>query len=154
MSGFLRELRAAREARIERRARSRVTSALDAAVIEDVGRNLVQVTKRELARRVPAEAPVREAVEGVGDLGERLQTARLTRDDALRDLTKATESLKEQALELARNPALRRLEQAARNSGSSSSQTSEALQRQIESLQKALGDKGRPRMPPANSRRS
>ena len=32
MSGFLRELRAAREARIERRARSRVTSALDAAV--------------------------------------------------------------------------------------------------------------------------
>lgn len=115
--------------------------ANDAMVIKDTGRNLVQVTKRELVNKPPVSETARQALDDVGELGERLQAGRLTRDDALRDLAKTTESMRREAQELAKDPGMKRLQQAARNSGSNPRQTSQALQRQMEALQKALGDK-------------
>jgi tetratricopeptide (TPR) repeat protein len=125
----------------EYRSKTQVQAAADSAIIKDAGRNLVQVTKREVAERKPALEQTRKAMEDVEQLGDRLQSAKLTRDDALKDLAKATENLKQQAMELAKNPALRKLEQAARNSGSTPNQTPASLQKQLDSLQKALGDK-------------
>ncbi|MFM8360956.1 MAG: hypothetical protein ACKOET_20580, partial [Verrucomicrobiota bacterium] len=115
--------------------------AADRAVIQDVGRNLVQLSKRDLTRKAAALENTRKSLENVGELGERLQAAPLTRQEALKDLAKATEGLRQQALDLAKNPALRKLEQAARNSGGTSPSTREALQKQIDSLQKSLGEK-------------
>lgn len=125
----------------ELRSKPQQQKQRDEAVMRDVGRNLVQVAKREVAQRKPALEETRKAIDEVAQLGERLQSARLTRDDALRDLSKSTESLKQQALDAAKNPAVRRLEQAARNAGTSPSAMSEAMQKQMDSLQKSLGDK-------------
>ena len=125
----------------EFRSKGHATAAMDAAVIKDTGRNLVQVTKRTVAEHKPALDATRKAVEDVQQLGERLQSAKLTRDDALRDIAKATEQMKQQALDLAKNPALRRLEKAARNSGSNSRETASSLQQKMDALSKALGDK-------------
>ncbi len=125
----------------ELRSKPQIKKQQDDAVIKDVGRNLVQIAKREVAQHKPAIDETRKAIEDVGQLGERLQSAKLSRDDALRELAKTTESLKQQALETAKNPAVRRLEQAARNSGSSPNQTPESLQKQIDSMQKSLGEK-------------
>lgn len=129
--GFVPEYRTARQRQ----------QAADRAVIQDVGRNLVQLSKRDLTRKAPALENTRKALENVGELGERLQSAPLTRQEALKDLAKSTEGLRQQALDLAKNPALRKLEQAARSSGGSSQPTREALQKQIDSLQKSLGEK-------------
>ena len=125
----------------EYRTKAQQQAAQDAGVIKDTGKNLVQVTKREVAARKPAMEQTRKAIEDVTQLGERLQNAKLTRDDALRDLAKVTDVMKQQALDLAKNPALRKLEQAARNSGSTPNQTPASMQKQMDSLQKALGDK-------------
>jgi hypothetical protein len=125
----------------EYRTKPQIQKEQDSAVIKDVGRNLVQIAKREVAERKPALEETRKAVDEVGELGQRLQQAKLTRDDALKDLAKSSEALKQQALDLAKNPAVRRLEQAARNTGSSPNQTPESLQKQMDSLQKSLGDK-------------
>lgn len=125
----------------EYRTKAQQQQAEDAAVIKDTGKNLVQVTKRQIAERKPAMEETKKAIDDVSQLGDRLQNAKLSRDDALRDLAKATESMKQQALELAKNPALRKLEQAARNNGTSPTQNPAALQNQIDALQKALGNK-------------
>lgn len=125
----------------EYRTKAQQQAQQDAGVIKDTGKNLVQVTKKEVAERKPALEQTRKAMDEVRELGEKLQNAKLTRDDALRDLAKVTESMKQQALDLAKNPALRKLEKAARNSGTGPNETPASLQKQIDSLQKALGDK-------------
>jgi len=130
-AGFAPELRSPRQSQ----------AAQDSAVIRDTGRNLVQVTKRKVAEHKPALDATKKAMEDVQQLGERLQSAKLTRDDALRDISKATDQVKQQALDLAKNPALRRLEKAARNSGSNSRESASSLQQKMDALSKALGDK-------------
>ncbi len=125
----------------ELRSKPQLLKQQESAVAKDVGRNLVQIAKREIAQRKPAFEETKKSIEEMGQLGERLQGAKLSRDDALRELAKTSESLKQRALDLASNPSVRRLEQAARNSGSSPNQTPEALRKQMESLQKSLGDK-------------
>ena len=80
-----------------------------------------------------------KALEAVSDLGDRLNRATLTPSEALKDLANVAEKLKDELRELGRNPELKRLEQAARASGASGSQSPPGLQKQIESLQKQLG---------------
>ncbi len=113
----------------------------DAEAIKDTGRALANLTKRSLEQRKPVLETTRKNLEDLKDLGTRLQSAKLTRDDALKDLAKATDQLKQQATDLAKNPALRKMEQAARTPSGNSEQSQTALQKQIESLQKQLGDK-------------
>jgi hypothetical protein len=125
----------------EYRTKAQQQQAQDAGVIKDAGKNLVQVTKREVAERKPAMEQTRKAMEDVQELGERLQSAKLNRDEALRDLAKVTDTMKQQALDLAKNPALRKLEKAARNSGTTPNTTPASLQKQMDSLQKAMGDR-------------
>src|SRR6185369_4990725 len=69
-----------------------------------------------------------------------LGQARLTRTEALRDLASATERLKDQAKDLAKDPALRKLEQAARSPAGRTSTSNADLQKQIDSMQKQLGN--------------
>ena len=55
-------------------------------------------------------------------------------------LASATDKLKEQLKDLGKDPGLRKLEQAARSPGGSDSQKAAGLQKQIESMQKELGE--------------
>jgi len=125
----------------EYRSKAHVQQQADAAVIQEVGRQLTTLTRRSLEQRPPAAEPVRKRQEEVQELGQRLTQAKLTRDDALKDLAKTTEQLRQQASELSRNPALRRMEKAARTPGGQSPPSQASLQKQLDALQKQLGDK-------------
>ena len=83
--------------------------------------------------------PVPRGSGQVAEFGDKLGKQTLTRSEALRDLTSITEQLAKQEQELARNPAIKPLERAAREPGNGGS-SQESLKKQIESLQKALGD--------------
>jgi DNA repair exonuclease SbcCD ATPase subunit len=121
------------------RSKAHVQKQQDAAVIKDVGKNLSDLIRRELAQKPPALPSTEKSMQQVAELGDKLGKQSLSRSEALRDLTSITDQLAKQEQELARNPAIKPLERAAREPGSGGT-SPESLQKQIESLQKALGD--------------
>ena len=110
----------------------------DAAQIRETGRKLVELTRRSVEQRKPLLEPTQKAVDAVAELGEKLQAQSLTRTEALRELASVTDKLNQQARELEKNPALQRLERAARESGGGATAPGER-QKQMQSLQKSLG---------------
>jgi len=126
----------------EYRTKAHIQAKKDSEVIKEVGRELAILSKRVLEQRPVLTEPARKNLEDVKELGERLGQIKLTREDALKDLAKATDQLRQQATDLARNPALRKLEKAARTPGGTSQQTTSQLQKQMEALQKQVGNKG------------
>lgn len=122
----------------EYRTKAQVQKKHEKEVIKETGRALAELTRRNLQQRPPALEPTRQALESVAELGDHLAKAQLTRADALKDLASVTEKLKEQARELNNNPTLRAIEKAARNPTTGGVQGSADLQKQIESMQKAL----------------
>ena len=79
----------------EYRSKAYVQKQSDKKVIEDVGRNLVELTKRSLANRPPALETTQKALDAVNELGEKLTQKALTRTEALKDLAKMTDKLKD-----------------------------------------------------------
>lgn len=129
----------------EYRSKAYLQKQNDAALVRDTGKQLAELTKRSLDQRPPALEPTQKALASVAELGRQLEHSPLTKSEALRDLANAAEKLSKEAQDLARNPALKPLERAARESTGSGSKSPEALQRQMESLQKSLGnDKATP----------
>jgi hypothetical protein len=112
----------------------------EARIIKETGKQLADLTRRTLERRPPVMEPTGKALNSVKELGDQLSQARLTRSEALRDLASATERLKDQAKDLAKDPALRKLEQAARSPTGRASTSNADLQKQIDSMQKQLGN--------------
>ncbi len=123
----------------EYRTKAHIQKQQDAANIKDVGKNLSELVRRELVQKPPALPATEKSMQQVAEFGEKLGKQTLARTEALRDLTSVTEQLAKQEQELTRNPALKPLERAAREPGSGGT-SPESLQKQIESLQKALGD--------------
>lgn len=121
------------------RSKAHVQKQQDAANIKDVGKNLSELVRRELVQKPPVLPPTEKSMQQVAELGDKLGKQSLTRSEALRDLTSITEQLAKQEQELARNPAIKPLERAAREPGNGGT-SPESLQKQIESMQKALGD--------------
>jgi len=109
--------------------------------VREAGRNLSELTKRKLERRQPALEPTRQAIKSVGELGDQLARHPVSRTEALRDLARLTDQVQQENRELGKNPALRAIERAARDADKNSPASAEALQKQIESMQKALGSK-------------
>jgi len=107
--------------------------------IKDVGRQLADFTRRSLQKRPPALQTTQKSMEAVGDLGDLLTKKTFTRSEAVKDLASVADKLKDQLNELGKDPALKRLEQAARASTGNDSATTAGLQKQIESLQKQIG---------------
>jgi hypothetical protein len=108
-------------------------------VIADAGRHLVELTKRSLESRTPALESTQKTMEAVQDLGEQLMKKAMTRDEALKDLAKMTDKLKDDMKEFGKDPALKRMEQAARANRNDNSSDPEALQKQIDDAQKKVG---------------
>lgn len=121
------------------RSKAHIQKQQDAANIKDVGKNLSDLMRRELAHKPPTLPPTEKSMQQVAEFGDKLGKQTLTRSEALRDLTSITDQLAKQEQELARNPAIKPLERAAREPGNGGA-SPESLQKQIESLQKALGD--------------
>ncbi len=126
----------------EYRSKAFLQKQQDAANIRDTGKHLAEFTRRTLDQRKPALEPTQKAMQTVAETGEKLNNVSLTRSEALRELASATEKLSQEAKELGKNPALKPLERAARESGGSGTQSPQALQQQMDALQKALGKAG------------
>ncbi|MBK7998722.1 MAG: hypothetical protein IPK15_08395 [Verrucomicrobia bacterium] len=123
------------------RSKATIQKQADAANIKDVGKNLSELVRRELVQKPPSLPPTEKSMQQVAEFGDKLGKQSLTRSEALRDLTSITEQLAKQEQELAKNPVIKPLERAAREPGNGGS-SQESLQKQIDSLQKALGDAG------------
>jgi predicted nucleic acid-binding Zn-ribbon protein len=123
----------------EYRSKSFRQKKADEQNIKEVGRQLADLTRRSLEKRPPALEPTQKALENVSELGDQLAKKSFTRSEALKDLANVAEKLKDELKEMGKDPALRKMEQAARASTGTDSQTAAGLQKQIESLQKQLG---------------
>lgn len=112
------------------------------AHIKSTGEHLVKFIRQELKERPPALQPTEKAMQKVDELGTKLTKAKLTRDNALKDIASVTEMLKKEHTSLDQNPALRRMQKAARQpSGSAPSETMSAMQKKMEDLKRQLGEK-------------
>ncbi len=111
----------------------------DKQVIKEVGKQLAELTRRDLQKRPPTLETTQKSMESVTELGDQLTKKAVTRSDALKDLAKITDKLKDELKELSKDPALQKLEQAARASTGNDAQTAAGLQKQMESLQKQMG---------------
>ncbi len=107
-------------------------------IVKDTGARLLDLTKRSLEQRRPLLEPTQKALENVAELGDKMAKAQLTRSDALKDLASVTEKMREQARELGRNPAFKSLKEPDRKQ-TPSGRSPQELQKQIQSLEKALG---------------
>jgi len=123
----------------EYRSKEFLRQKADQQNIKDVGKQLADLTRRELQKRPPALEPTEKALQKVSELGDQLQKQNLTRSEALRDLANAADKLKQQINEMGKDPDLKRMQQAARASTGKDSQTAAGMQKQMESLQKQLG---------------
>jgi hypothetical protein len=107
--------------------------------VREAGRNLAELSRRTLEKRTNALESTRQAVQSVGDLGTRLEKRPVTRNEALQEVAKLTEKVQQDVRELAKNPALRSLERAARAGFQNTPASAEQLRQQMEAIQKALG---------------
>ncbi|HWH68015.1 MAG TPA: hypothetical protein VNT26_01410 [Candidatus Sulfotelmatobacter sp.] len=125
----------------EYRSKAYLQKKADERTIKEAGRQLTELTRHTLEKRAPAlePTPIQKSLETVNSLGEHLNKQSLSRSEALKDLANVAEKLKDQMKELGRDPALKRLEQAARAATGGDSKSASGLQKQIESLQKQLG---------------
>lgn len=112
----------------------------DQASMKEAGEKVAALTKRSLTNRPPTLESTKRVLEETIELGKQLEKAKLTRDDAMKNIAEMTDKLKDQARELAKNPSLQKMQQAARQMGGEANQTPESLQKQIESMKEALGE--------------
>jgi hypothetical protein len=124
----------------EYRTKNYIQKQADQKVIQDAGKHLTELTKRNLQTRPPAMETTQKAMEAVNELGDQLSKKPLTRSEALKDIASITDRLQDQMKELGKDPAMQRLEQAARSSGGENSPDAARLQKQIDDAQKQLGN--------------
>jgi cob(I)alamin adenosyltransferase len=123
----------------EYRSKSFRQQNADQANIKEAGRQLAALTRHDLQKRPPALESTQKSLEAVTDLGEQLAKKTLSRTEALKDLANMAEKLKDELKELGKDPAMKRLEQAARSNAGTDSQSATGLQKQMEAMQKQLG---------------
>jgi hypothetical protein len=124
----------------EYRTKTFIQKQREVELVKDTGRQLAELTRRSLAHNPPALPAVRQSMENASNLGDQMAKAKLTRNEALKDITSLTEKLKKDASQLPDSNALKRMEQAARTpQGKETSGT--PAQKQMETLSKALQDK-------------
>jgi hypothetical protein len=116
----------------EYRSKANIQKQADAKVIKEAGKQISDLTKRELQQRPPALETTKKSLEAVNELGDQLTKKTLTRSEALKDLASVSDKLKDQLKEMGKDPGLKKLEQASRSPGNSSSQTASGTQKQMD----------------------
>ena len=112
----------------------------DAGLIKDAGKELAGLVKRQLEQRPPVMEAPRRVLAETGELAARLSTAKLTREDALKDLAKVTDDVNREAAGLQRNPALKKMAEAARSGDKGSETGGSTEQKKMEALSQKLGE--------------
>lgn len=127
----------------EYRSKAYVQKKEDEKVIKEAGKQVAELTKRELTQRPPALEQTKKSLEAVSELGERLEKMSLTRSEALKDLASASEKLKDELKQISKDPALKKMEQAARSPSGRNAETAAGLQKQMDAMQKQLESKAK-----------
>jgi len=123
----------------EYRSKNYLQKQADQQVIKEVGQKLVELTKHSLQTRPPALETTEKAMEAVNELGDQFTKKAITRSEALKNLANVTDRLKDNMNEAGKDPALKRMQQAARSHAGDTSPEVARLQKQIEDAQKQLG---------------
>ena len=105
------------------------------AVIKDVGQNLVQVLQRQAEQKTNTSPIVQAGIENAIDLGKELERAKLSRPEALKELSTAAEKVREQLKEMGKSPGLKQLARSSQASSKTAAASPE-MQRRAEALQK------------------
>src|SRR4029077_1729080 len=95
----------------EYRSKAFVQKKADEKIIKEAGKQVADLTRRELQQRPPALETTKKSLEAVSELGEKLEKMSLTRSDALKDLASASDKLKNELKDIAKDPALKKLEE-------------------------------------------
>jgi hypothetical protein len=125
----------------EYRSKEFVQRQNEKEVIKEVGKKLADLTRRDLQSRPPALEPTRQSLESIEQLGNVLGKNPVTKNEALKGLASVADKLKSDLKEMGKNPALKPLERAARTPSKTGSAMTSDMQKQMDNLQKALGDK-------------
>lgn len=128
----------------EYRSQRYLDAQKEKASIRETGRGLESFAKRAIRQGLPKMKPTEEAMLSVEELGRNLQTAKLTRAEALDKIASVTEKLRAETNALDENPAFKRLRQASRAPSNDSVDAAE-LQKKIQTLQRKMdGNSGNP----------
>ena len=100
----------------EYRSKAFVQKQNEKTIIKEVGKQISDLTRKNLAQRPPALEKTKESLEKIEELGMQFAKTPLTRGEALKELASAADKLKSDMKELGRNPGLKPLERAARES--------------------------------------
>src|SRR4051812_9192860 len=123
----------------EYRTKAYVEKKQAQANIRETGKQLAALTRQNLAQRPPSLEPTQKSLEAVAEMGEKMTKQTLTRSEALKDLASITDKLSQENRALEQNPALKRMEKAARESNTGGLPSPSELQKQMQALQSALG---------------
>jgi hypothetical protein len=124
----------------EHRSQAYLDQQRDAAIIEDVGRNLDALTQLQVAMSPPHFEPTEDSLESVSELGREFTRGQLVRDEALAKLSSLAEQLRDQSSTLGQAQTLRKLQQVANASPKAAQQSTDLMQRQLDKLKQSLGD--------------
>lgn len=117
--------------------------ARETAHINEIGRRLAELTRRNLTNRPPVFEQTEKTVESVAQTAERWMDHGLTRNDALKDLANAAQKVKDQFNNLAQKDAalknLKRYDDSQRTAGANDPHLAAQMQQKIDELQKQLG---------------
>jgi hypothetical protein len=123
----------------EHRSKVFLENQQDAQTIRKAGQQLVSLTRHVLEQRPPALEQTKQALQAAEEAGLRLDQHPVTRNEALRDLANVADKLKQQLKDMGeKNAALKSVEKAGREAASGA-QANQALQKQMDALQKSLG---------------
>jgi len=127
----------------EYRSKASIQKKADEKIIKEAGKQVAALTKQEIAQRPPALEQTQKSLEAVSELGERLEKMSLTRSEALKDLASASEKLKDELKQISKDPALKKMEQAARSPSGRNAETAAGLQKQMDAMQKQIESKAK-----------
>ncbi len=125
----------------ERRSDDYLQQKRETENIQDTGRHLEEIAKRQLAKRKPVLPQTEKAMQEVAEIGQTLQKKKLTRNEALAELSKVQDKIKDQTQQLAKKAGIRKLQRAARQSGGEMAPSAESIQKQIDAMKKQLEGK-------------
>lgn len=111
------------------------------AAVKEAGERLAEITRRSLDRKRPALESTRKSLESAEELGRKMARKPITRDEALRDLAKMTDEVSKQLQQLGRKPGMQSLQKKSQPDAARSAEAAQALQKQIDAMQKQMGGK-------------
>jgi len=124
----------------EYRSKAHEQQQKDKVNVKEVGKELADLTRKELVQRPPALPATQSAMEQIAELGDKLTKQTLTKGEALKDIASMTDKIVKQDKDLQQNPPPKQLERAAREPANGANASPDAMQKQLDAMQKALGE--------------